>query len=230
MLGKAPQLDPAEIEDVILGCAQPHGAAGQQRGARGRRSAPGCRHGARVRPSTASARRACRPSRWRPTRSSMKASTRPSAAASRASRPSAQSKHDPKYRNPWVKEHKPGIYMVMGDTAEVVAKRYKISREAQDEYSLLEPAAHGPRADRRASSTRSWRRSRSTRGRPRQEDGRDRRARGAPPSTKDECNRPDTTLEGLLALKPYFDPTERPGVASPPATPRSSPTAPRRRC
>src|SRR5204862_1809094 len=38
--------------------------------------------------------------------------------------------------NAWVQEHKPGIYMVMGDTAEVVAKRYKISREAQDEYSL----------------------------------------------------------------------------------------------
>ena len=31
----------------------------------------------------------------------------------------------------------PGIYMVMGDTAEVVAKRYKISRQAQDEYSLF---------------------------------------------------------------------------------------------
>src|SRR5262249_31724360 len=39
--------------------------------------------------------------------------------------------------NEWGKEHKPGIYMVMGDTAEVVAKRYKISRQTQDEYSLL---------------------------------------------------------------------------------------------
>src|SRR5207244_12464938 len=39
--------------------------------------------------------------------------------------------------NPWVKEHYPGIYMVMGDTAEVVAKRYKIGREAQDRYALL---------------------------------------------------------------------------------------------
>src|SRR5215510_15717283 len=27
-LGKVPQLDPAEIEDVILGCGQPHGPAG----------------------------------------------------------------------------------------------------------------------------------------------------------------------------------------------------------
>src|SRR5256712_6371770 len=28
VLGKAPQLDPAEIEDVILGCGQPHGSQG----------------------------------------------------------------------------------------------------------------------------------------------------------------------------------------------------------
>src|ERR1041385_7009395 len=28
VLGKVPQLDPAEVEDVILGCGQPHGPAG----------------------------------------------------------------------------------------------------------------------------------------------------------------------------------------------------------
>src|SRR3970282_163544 len=38
--------------------------------------------------------------------------------------------------NPWVKEHFPGLYMVMGETAEVVDKRYKISRQVQDEHSL----------------------------------------------------------------------------------------------
>src|SRR5215475_10764467 len=38
--------------------------------------------------------------------------------------------------NPKVMAAKPGIYMVMGDTAEVVAKRYHVSRESQDEYSL----------------------------------------------------------------------------------------------
>src|SRR5262249_15111006 len=38
--------------------------------------------------------------------------------------------------NPVVKEQHPGVYMVMGETAEVVAKRYGISREAQDEYAL----------------------------------------------------------------------------------------------
>ena len=38
--------------------------------------------------------------------------------------------------NPWVKEEEAGIYMVMGETAEVVAKR-DVSRQAQDEYSLV---------------------------------------------------------------------------------------------
>ena len=46
------------------------------------------------------------------------------------------SEADREHVNPWVSEQKPGIYMVMGDTAEVVAKRYKIGREAQDQYSL----------------------------------------------------------------------------------------------
>jgi acetyl-CoA C-acetyltransferase len=31
---------------------------------------------------------------------------------------------------------------------------------------------------------------------------------------KDECNRPDTTLEGLLALKPHFDPTSGQGTVT----------------
>ena len=39
--------------------------------------------------------------------------------------------------SPAVKQKYPGIYMVMGETAEVVAKRYQISRQAQDEYSLI---------------------------------------------------------------------------------------------
>ena len=39
--------------------------------------------------------------------------------------------------NPWLLEHMPALYMAMGETAEVVAKRYGISREAQDEYPLV---------------------------------------------------------------------------------------------
>jgi len=39
-------------------------------------------------------------------------------------------------RDPWLQEHKPEIYWSMVQTAEQVAKRYGISREAQDEYGV----------------------------------------------------------------------------------------------
>ncbi|MDO5629582.1 MAG: acetyl-CoA C-acyltransferase [Mobilicoccus sp.] len=38
--------------------------------------------------------------------------------------------------DPWLLEHVPAVYMSMLETAEVVAKRYGVSREAQDEYAL----------------------------------------------------------------------------------------------
>ena len=39
-------------------------------------------------------------------------------------------------KNPWLLEHKPDIFMAMGNTAEVVARRYGVTREVQDEYAL----------------------------------------------------------------------------------------------
>ena len=38
--------------------------------------------------------------------------------------------------NPRLLEEKPDIFMAMGNTAEVVARRYQVTREAQDEYAL----------------------------------------------------------------------------------------------
>jgi len=37
--------------------------------------------------------------------------------------------------DPWIVEHKPALYMAMIETADIVAKRYNISREAQDRFS-----------------------------------------------------------------------------------------------
>ena len=137
VLRKVPQVDPAEIGDVILGCADPHGQQGRTWPASRLVRAGLAGDASRAPPSTASARPACRRSRWRPTRSCTKASMSAIGGGVESITASAQVKVDPKITiNPWVDEQKPGIYMVMGDTAEVVAKRYKISREAQDEYSL----------------------------------------------------------------------------------------------
>ncbi len=38
--------------------------------------------------------------------------------------------------DPWIEAHRPDVYMTMLETAEIVADRYNVSREAQDEYAL----------------------------------------------------------------------------------------------
>ncbi len=106
--------------------------------------------------------------------------------------------------NPWVQENYPGIYMVMGDTAEVVAKRYQISRQAQDEFSLVsqQRTARAQELDLMAAEIAPFQVNRGI------WDRETRQIVGEEPFLleTDECNRPDTTLEGLAALKPYFDP------------------------
>jgi acetyl-CoA C-acetyltransferase len=49
-----------------------------------------------------------------------------------------QNEHANTYRarDPWLVAHRNDVYMSMLETAEIVAQRYKISRERQDEYSL----------------------------------------------------------------------------------------------
>ena len=106
----------------------------------------------------------------------------------------------------------PGIYMVMGNTAEVVAKRYKISRQAQDEYSLLSQQRTA-RAQQEGFFDGEIAPMQVTRAHSRQEDRRRSAAKKSAP-TRDECNRPDTTLEGLLALKPHFDPDSGQGTVT----------------
>src|SRR6516162_7003191 len=40
-------------------------------------------------------------------------------------------------QDPWLIEHRPDLYMTMIETAEIVAERYQVTREAQDEYAFL---------------------------------------------------------------------------------------------
>src|SRR5438067_10720045 len=122
---------------------------------------------------------------------------------------SVKSKRDP---NPWVQEHKPGVYMVMGDTAEVVAKRYMIGREVQDQYSLLSQQRTA-RAQQEGFFKEELAPMKVTRGILDKQTG---EVVGREEHTieRDECNRPDTTLEGLSSLKPYFDPKSGQGTVT----------------
>jgi acetyl-CoA acetyltransferase family protein len=102
--------------------------------------------------------------------------------------------------------------MVMGDTAEVVAKRYGISRLAQDEYALISQQRTA-RAQREGFFAAEIAPMRVERGildrKTNQVTGTEHVFCGT-----DECNRPDTTLEGLLALKPHFDPHSGQGTVT----------------
>jgi acetyl-CoA C-acetyltransferase len=109
-------------------------------------------------------------------------------------------------RDPWLEEHVPQLYMTMLETAEIVAERYQVTREAQDEYAL--------RSQQRTAAA--------------QQAGRFDAEIVPMPSVmlvqdketgaishkevtlkKDEGNRADTTLQGLQGLKPVFKDGQR---------------------
>lgn len=105
-------------------------------------------------------------------------------------------------RDPGIMEIKPETYMAMIDTAEVVAQRYHISREAQDEYALesqkrTAAAQAAGKFDQEIIPvhTKMAVLNRDTQELTYQE----------VTATRDECNRPDTTLAGLASLKPVRD-------------------------
>ncbi len=94
--------------------------------------------------------------------------------------------------------------MVMGDTAEVVAKRYNISRDAQDDYALSSQVRTAS-AQREGFFQDELAPMHATRAVLDKKTGAE-VGLEEHDLREDECNRPETTLEGLRALKPHFDP------------------------
>ncbi|MEM7540008.1 MAG: thiolase family protein [Pseudomonadota bacterium] len=105
--------------------------------------------------------------------------------------------------NPRLLDEKPEIFMAMGNTAEVVARRYNVSREAQDEYALQSQQRYaaaqqaGKVDDEIAPMTVKWLQMKN------KETKETEIVEGT--VDKDECNRPTTTLEGLAKLSPAFE-------------------------
>jgi acetyl-CoA C-acetyltransferase len=104
-------------------------------------------------------------------------------------------------QDPWLVERRPDLYMAMIETAEIVAERYQVTREAQDEYALLSQqrtaaAQAEGRLDQEIAPMRSVMLVANL----------ETSEVSRVPVTldKDEGNRPSTTLAGLAALKPVF--------------------------
>jgi acetyl-CoA acyltransferase len=100
-------------------------------------------------------------------------------------------------------EQSPGIYHPMGITAETVAKRYDVSRESQDEYAL-ESQKRTANAQELGLYDDEIVPMKTKMLLVNKETGDSKEVDYT--VDKDECNRPDTTLEGLSSLKPVFDP------------------------
>ena len=107
-------------------------------------------------------------------------------------------------------ERFPGLYFPMGITAEIVAERYKVSREDQDAYALQSQQRYAKAVDQGhigeeiapMDVTRKVMK------------------KGEEPFEEafklelDECNRPSTTLEGLSGLAPVFKKAEEGGTVT----------------
>lgn len=105
-------------------------------------------------------------------------------------------------RNQRLLDEKPEIFMAMGNTAEVVARRYQVTREMQDEFALLSQQRYGAAQssgifdDEIVPMTVTMKKVDK-------ESGEETLVEVV--VDRDECNRPNTTLEGLAALKPVFE-------------------------
>ena len=103
--------------------------------------------------------------------------------------------------NPLLKAQVPGIYFPMGQTAEIVARRYNVSREDQDLYALqsqqrtAQAQADGLFDDEIVAMAVKYRVEDKDTGEVQILDG---------VVDRDDCNRPDTSLASLAGLKPVF--------------------------
>ncbi len=192
-------LEPAEVEDVILGCAMPEGATGHNiaRQAALRAGLPVTTAGTTVNRFCSSGLQAIAMAAHR-----VIVDRVPVVVAGGVESISlVQNEHMNlhRLREPWLEAHKPEIYMTMIETAEVVARRYFVTREQQDEYALVsqQRTAAAQREGRFAAEIVPFTTTRIVQdkatGEVREEEV---------TLDRDEGNRPDTTREGLAALKP----------------------------
>jgi acetyl-CoA C-acetyltransferase len=196
-------VDPGEVEDVVMGCAMPEGATGHNIA---RQAA--LRAGLPVTVSAMTVNRFCSSGLQAIAIAAQRVlvdGVPVAVAGGLESISLVQNEHLNAYRlqEDWLLEHKPSIYYPMLQTAEIVAERYHVSREAQDACALLsqERTAAAQQAGRFDAEivplkTVKLVTDKAT-GKTHEE---------AATLLQDEGNRPDTTAAGLAALKPVVKP------------------------
>jgi len=202
-LAQVPQLDSEEIEDVIMGCGLPEGPSGHNVGRVAALSA-----GLSTKIPGVTVNRYCSSGLQAIAMAAHRVLSDECDVVIGGGTESITLVQNDKMRfadlvNPIINEKLPGLYMGMGFTAEVVAERYKVSRQDQDAYAVLsqERVAKGQEEGWFDDCIAPMTVNRMVK----QADG-EMKLEEAFTLTKDECNRPGTTLEALTKLKPSFKP------------------------
>jgi acetyl-CoA C-acetyltransferase len=191
-------LDPAEIEDCIMGCATPEGATGHNiaRIAAVRGGLPVTVAGTTINRFCSSGLQAISLAAQRVVMDGVPAIVAGGLESISLTQNNRNVFH---LKDEWIDEHKPELYWGMIDTAEVVSQRYGVSRERQDEYSLIsqQRTAAGQAAGRFDAEIVPL---------PSRKAVADKETGAISYQdvvlTKDEGNRADTTIDGLRKLEP----------------------------
>ena len=194
-------VDPAEIEDVVMGCAYPEGATGFNIG-RNAAMAAGCPSstgGMTVNRYCSSGLQAIAIAAGRVMNEGV-----PVLAAGGVESISLVQFGTPNTALATEKElfkRMPALWMTMIETAEIVADRYNVSRESQDEFALLsqQRTAAAQEAGRYDDEIVPLETTMKVVDRETKEE-----SFHDVVADRDDCNRPDTTLEGLQSLQPVF--------------------------
>ena len=195
------KVDPAEVEDVLMGCAMPEGATGGNiaRQCALRAGLPVTAGGATINRFCSSGLQAIAMAAQRVIVDGAPVMV----AGGLESISLVQNEHQNRHRaqNEWIDENKPELYYSMIQTAEVVSNRYEVTRDRQDEYALQSQM-------RTAAAQQAGRLDDEIVPLPSVKLVKDKQTGDVSEREvtleRDEGNRPSTTMEGLAGLDPVM--------------------------
>jgi acetyl-CoA C-acetyltransferase len=191
------KIEPGEVEDVIMGCGLPERATGGNiaRQAAIRAGLPVTTGGMTVNRFCSSGLQTIALAAQR----IMSGEAQVLVAGGLESISLVQDGRVPPAHDKWILEHKPAIYMSMIETADIVAERYQVTRESQDQFALVSQkrTAASQAAGRFDGEIVPLKTTKKNVNKDTKEESFE-----EVELKKDEGNRADTTIEGLRALKP----------------------------
>ncbi|MGB0619936.1 MAG: thiolase family protein [Myxococcota bacterium] len=210
VVNEQPNLDKAEIEDVILGCGHPEGCMGMNmaRIASMVADIPQTAAATTVNRFCSSGSQAVMMAANSILQDGAEVAIGAGVETITMMQDGTQNRN--RLANAGAAERFPGLYHPMGITAECVAERYGISREDQDAYALQSQQRYAEAVEKGWIQEEIAPMKVTRKVQPKEGDAYDEEFL----VEKDECNRPQTTLEGLQKLQPVFKKAEEGGTVT----------------